>query len=113
MITKPAQAPRRLELVGDWAQDAECLGQPTEWFFPEKGGNGLIKRAKRICAVCIAREPCLAYAMRQGPYLLGVWGGTTQNDRKRLRRRQRESGGPGDGTTARDRARELGGRSVA
>ena len=58
-----------------WFAAARCqdgVGTLTELFFSEDLGD--IARAKAICRVCPAREPCLeAAAGRHEPW--GVWGG--------------------------------------
>lgn len=44
-----------------------------------------IDEAKRICQACQARTPCLAWALDQG-ISSGVWGGTTEDERRAIRR---------------------------
>lgn len=39
--------------------------------------------------VCMVREQCLEYALRTNEY--GVWGGTTEKERLRIRRNRRRS----------------------
>lgn len=41
--------------------------------------------ARAICDDCPVRQACLDFAMAD-PSLKGVWGGTTDRDRKRLRK---------------------------
>lgn len=70
-----------------WREDAACRGKETNVFFPatdEEAGP-----AKAICATCPVREECLEFALltRQED---GIWGGTTETERRRLRRRLRE-----------------------
>lgn len=63
---------------------ALCVHRP-DIFTPEVlRNNSDIKKAKAICGHCPAAEPCLAWAMRN-PSLIGVLGGTTAAERKRLR----------------------------
>jgi hypothetical protein len=41
-------------------------------------------RVKVMCAGCVERGPCLAWALEHEP--VGVWGGTSAAERRRLRR---------------------------
>jgi hypothetical protein len=41
--------------------------------------------AKAVCAACVVRGECLAYALAD-PDLVGVWGGTSHAERRALRR---------------------------
>lgn len=42
------------------------------------------KEAKAICAKCPYRMQCLEYAIND-PSLLGIWGGTTERQRRTIR----------------------------
>ena len=53
-------------------------------FFPEKGQPTRV--AKRICAPCPVRTECLEYALAAGERW-GVWGGLSERERRRLKRR--------------------------
>lgn len=66
-----------------WAADAKCLQADPETFFPEKGGS--TREAKRICAQCDVRDPCLAYAL-DNDERFGIWGGLSERERRRLKR---------------------------
>jgi WhiB family redox-sensing transcriptional regulator len=44
--------------------------------------------AKRICADCTVQSPCLEVALTH-PALMGVWGGTTDAERRKIRRARR------------------------
>lgn len=68
-------------------RDAACRHADPELFFPVgTAGPALrqIDEAKRICRACPAREACLAWALEHG-VAAGVWGGTTENERRALR----------------------------
>lgn len=43
-------------------------------------------RAKGICAVCPVIEDCLEYALETNQRA-GIWGGTSEKERKSLRRK--------------------------
>lgn len=47
-----------------------------------------ITEAKRICGMCPVRVECLTYAVERRQYF-GIWGGTTEEERKDRRRRSR------------------------
>lgn len=64
-----------------WMSWAVCQEVDPEAFFPEKGGSP--RDAKRICAGCPVRGECLDYALEHG--LIGVWGGTTETERREMR----------------------------
>lgn len=69
---------------GDWLSEALC--PQVDWvdFFPKKGASA--KPAKRICGMCAVRNECAEYALTSPVFLLGVWGGLTENERKEFRR---------------------------
>jgi hypothetical protein len=70
---------------GDWVEGALCaqIGD-HDTFFPENHASPA--EAKRICGMCEVAAECLSYALR-APYLIhGVWGGTTERQRRELRR---------------------------
>ena len=66
-----------------WQDKALCAQTDPEAFFPEKGGS--TREAKRVCAKCEVREPCLEYALDHDERF-GIWGGMSERDRRRLRR---------------------------
>lgn len=69
---------------GPWMQGGACRTAPSRLFFIERGEDAT--PAKRICAKCGVREQCLAYALDAGHDLHGIWGGTSDKERRRLRR---------------------------
>jgi WhiB family redox-sensing transcriptional regulator len=82
-------APSRL----NWWSEAACQYADPDLFFPvsSTGRGGEEARAKLICARCPVREQCLDYAMAAGSPLQGIWGGTSEQDRSRLRRNHRRA----------------------
>jgi WhiB family redox-sensing transcriptional regulator len=68
-----------------WMADALCAepAYPTSMFFPERGEP--TEPAKAVCARCLVRQECLAYALAAG-IPLGIWGGTSGRERRALRR---------------------------
>ncbi len=71
----------------DWIEQANCRGVDPELFFPARGKP--TRDAKALCKGCVVREECLDYALAHGERW-GIWGGTTERDRRRLRRSLRQ-----------------------
>ncbi|MGI9021914.1 MAG: WhiB family transcriptional regulator [Acidimicrobiales bacterium] len=69
----------------DWRDEAACRDADTAVFFPLSDDEA--GRAKAICATCPVREPCLLFALANREEQ-GVWGGLTESERRRLRRRR-------------------------
>lgn len=67
-----------------WQTDALCAQTDPEAFFPEKGGS--TRDAKKICTSCEVRAQCLDYAL-QNDERFGIWGGLSERERRKLRRR--------------------------
>jgi WhiB family redox-sensing transcriptional regulator len=68
-----------------WRELAACRGADLEVFFPGSGEPA--EPARRICAACPVRQPCLDYALSHG-IVHGIWGGLTERDRRALRTRR-------------------------
>ncbi len=75
----------------DWRAAGACLSADPDLFFPIAIGTAAaakqISMAQRICADCPVRQECLDFAMRTGE-VNGIWGGTTPEERLRVRRRR-------------------------
>jgi len=67
----------------EWMAAGLCAEVDPELFFPESGAPN--RDAKRICGGCEVRAQCLAYALAHRERF-GVWGGTTERERRRLGR---------------------------
>ena len=76
-----------------WQLRAACRGPHADLFYPpasferkdEKEGREA--QAKAICRACAVRRECLDYAIRiREPH--GIWGGTTEGERRVLLARQ-------------------------
>jgi WhiB family transcriptional regulator, redox-sensing transcriptional regulator len=74
-------------LENGWMRSAACLESEPEVFFPP-GPSAVehIAEAKEVCQGCAVVSDCLRVAMAD-PTLLGVWGGTSEQERAGLRRR--------------------------
>lgn len=69
--------------MSDWRANAACASADAAAFF---GTAAQHHAAKRICARCPVREPCLEDALNAGPSLHGVFGGTDHQERRRILR---------------------------
>lgn len=72
----------------DWMDKALCKELPSDMFFPETSAYAMAKEAKKACSLCAVRLDCLDYALSI-PGLTGVFGGTTEYDRIRLKRKMK------------------------
>lgn len=68
-----------------WMDLAECRGMDPSVFYPEDGHYLLSQPAKEICNFCTVQMSCLKYALDHR-IDDGIWGGTTRNQRRRIRR---------------------------
>jgi WhiB family transcriptional regulator, redox-sensing transcriptional regulator len=59
--------------------------QDPELWFPANGDRAAADRAKAICRSCPVRPACLEWALAANERT-GIWGGTTPNERRALRR---------------------------
>ncbi|MGW1328035.1 WhiB family transcriptional regulator [Streptomyces antibioticus] len=80
-------------MTGDstyWRERAACLrADDPDMFFPVgNDGPSLVEvdEAKAVCSWCPVLEQCLDLALQLGP-VQGVWGGTTESERRAIRRR--------------------------
>ena len=67
----------------EWQANARCAEVDPEIFFPERGGSS--KAARSVCNDCNVRTQCLEYALNNKEQF-GIWGGTSERERRRLRR---------------------------
>lgn len=73
----------------EWRAAGACLSADPDLFFPIATGGAAVSQvtqAQRICAGCGVRQQCLEFAMQTGE-TYGIWGGTTPEERVRVRRR--------------------------
>jgi WhiB family transcriptional regulator, redox-sensing transcriptional regulator len=78
----------------DWRDSGACRDADPELFFPVgSAGPALVQvdQAKQICGRCVVRTQCLEWALASGQEA-GVWGGTSDDERRALRHR-RQAGG--------------------
>jgi len=74
--------------IDGWRTQSACTSLDPELFFPI-GSTGdaveQIVQAKAICSACPVRNDCLTFAITSNQEY-GVWGGTTEDERRVLRR---------------------------
>lgn len=72
-----------------WRKQAICRDTDPDLFFPV-GTTGYalvqIDRAKEVCGECPVKVDCLDYALETNQDS-GIWGGTSEEERRNLRRR--------------------------
>lgn len=66
-----------------WHAQAACRGRGPDQFFPARGEP--TAPARRICAGCPVTQQCLDAALEQGSRTPGIWGGTSERERRRDR----------------------------
>lgn len=90
---RPGGVVRLLELTlpPEWVTHALCAQTDPEAFYPEKGGS--TRQPKSVCRSCPVMAECRDYALANGE-MYGVWGGLSENDRRRLRRQARRTATP-------------------
>ncbi|MFJ6889587.1 WhiB family transcriptional regulator [Streptomyces californicus] len=73
----------------NWRVDAACRDEDPDLFFPTGTTGPAIVQVEEAKAVCRRRcpvmETCLDWALDNG--VQGVWGGTDEDDRRRIHRR--------------------------
>ncbi|WP_405623099.1 WhiB family transcriptional regulator [Streptomyces sp. NBC_00076] len=73
----------------NWREHAACSHEDPDLFFPiGTTGPALVQeeQAKAVCRPCPVRDECLQWALDTGQ-TLGVWGGTSENERRAIKRR--------------------------
>lgn len=71
----------------NWRLLAACLSADPDLFFPVSStGESLeqVAEAKEVCACCLVRRQCLAFALRTRQ-AHGIWGGWTAEERNQER----------------------------
>ena len=61
-------------------QDRGCVDVDASVFYPRQRTRGAIDYAKRFCDRCPITNDCRAYASTHD--LEGIWGGTTEAERR-------------------------------
>ncbi len=95
----------------DWRHAALCRDEDPELFFPIGTAGPAatqVDAAKVVCRRCPVVEPCLTWALETGQDA-GVWGGTSEDERRALKRRAVRAGGDSAVRAGGDRAVRAGG----
>lgn len=69
-----------------WMADGNCAHRDPAMFFPSDGVG--VDIARKVCADCPVKGMCLEYALEQR-IDHGVWGGTSERERRRILRSRR------------------------
>lgn len=70
------------EIDAEWVHRAACRGMAVDVFFPAQGQS--LAAARNTCKRCEVRMECLEHAMLQ-PEAVGIWGGLSERERRRIR----------------------------
>jgi WhiB family redox-sensing transcriptional regulator len=76
--------------VENWREYAECRNEDPDLFFPTGTTGPAVMQtelAKSVCRRCPVQEQCLRWAMGT-EQTSGIWGGTTETERRALKRRE-------------------------
>ena len=74
-----------------WVEQARCIGEDPELFFPIGSTRPALdqaRAAKAVCAGCDVRDACLEWSLATFQDA-GVWGGLDEEERRVIRRRRR------------------------
>jgi WhiB family redox-sensing transcriptional regulator len=66
-----------------WRDQGRCAEVDPMLFYPAKGESA--NPARMVCAGCEVRDQCLEWALATDQRW-GVWGGTTEHDRRKIKR---------------------------
>lgn len=80
----------------NWRKRAACRDKDTDAFYVSKDAMRPPPALQELCNGCPVRAACLLTALEQGEQ--GVWGGTTEVQRRAMRRHYRRSSCPGCGS---------------
>lgn len=68
----------------EWMSEGACIGSDPDLFFPARHETGALAEALAVCRTCPVRVECLEYAVANRD--AGVWGGTTDRQRRKIRK---------------------------
>lgn len=70
-----------------WRRQSACRlpDVPVWMFFPSRGDNETVERAKAVCATCPVAAECLEANLTEE---FGIFGGTSENQRREIRRQR-------------------------
>lgn len=76
----------------DYAK-ANCRGVAASLMFPDRGED--VEPAKTVCRGCTVKAACLEWALDNHEHW-GVWGETSGNERKAIRKARRRAEATGE-----------------
>ena len=76
-----------MTMTASWFELARCRRVDPIDFYPDPDAAAAALPAQAVCARCPVRLPCAEHALTK-PEPLGVWGGLTERERRRIRRRK-------------------------
>jgi WhiB family redox-sensing transcriptional regulator len=90
-----ASLPRPRYRSYSWLKDAACLTADPDLFFPPDGERGPSRDARdvmalAVCAACPVLEQCRRHAL-SARETYGIWGGTTEDERRSFHVRVRRA----------------------
>jgi WhiB family transcriptional regulator, redox-sensing transcriptional regulator len=71
-------------MMSEWHQEAACRGRGPNAFV--RGPKSDYGSTRELCETCPVRVECLEFALADES-LTGLWGGTTDMERRLIRRR--------------------------
>jgi WhiB family transcriptional regulator, redox-sensing transcriptional regulator len=72
----------------EWRMAGACRGLNPDIFYPDEDDEADV--AKAICESCVVQVACLEHALLRREKV-GVWGGATERERRRMIRQRRRS----------------------
>lgn len=72
----------------EWRMAGACRGLNPDIFYPDEDEEADV--AKEICGSCVVQVACLEHALLRREKV-GVWGGATERERRRMIRQRRRS----------------------
>ncbi len=72
-----------------WKQAGACRGLDAAIFHPDPTKGQSASQALAVCGECVIQKKCLDFALSAREDV-GVWGGTTERERRRIRRQRRQ-----------------------
>lgn len=73
----------------DWMRRGHCVGDDPDIYFPDYDGPSSAIKAKAVCERCPVRVECLTLALATDER--GIWGGTTEAERRAIKRPSRRA----------------------
>ena len=70
-------------MLSQWHLRAACRGQGPEEFV--RGPKADYSTTRELCTTCPVRRECLDFALADES-ITGLWGGTTDRERRQIRR---------------------------